>query len=56
MKGLFQCPPWAKSFWAFSPYLKHFVKVQLHIHNFLDGYMTLSVGSLNDGDAMTGSR
>ena len=23
MKGLFQCPPWAKSFWAFSPYLNH---------------------------------
>ena len=23
MKGLFQCPPWARSFWAFSPYLNH---------------------------------
>ena len=20
---LFQCPPWARSFWAFSPYLNH---------------------------------
>ena len=23
MKGLFQCPPWARVFWAFSPYLNH---------------------------------
>ena len=23
MKGLFQCPPWARSFWAFSPNLNH---------------------------------
>ena len=23
MEGLFQCPPWAMSFWAFSPYLNH---------------------------------
>ena len=23
MKGLFQCPPWARSFWAFSPFLNH---------------------------------
>ena len=23
MKGLFQCPPWVRSFWAFSPYLNH---------------------------------
>ena len=23
MKGLFQCPPWARGFWAFSPYLNH---------------------------------
>ena len=26
MKGLFQCPPWARSFWAFSPYLNHMRK------------------------------
>ena len=26
MKGLFQCPPWARSFWAFSPYLSHMRK------------------------------
>ena len=35
---------------------KHFVKVQLHIHNFLDGYMAQSVCSLDDTDAMAGSR
>ncbi len=23
MRGLFQCPPRARSFWAFSPYLNH---------------------------------
>ena len=26
MKGLFQCPPWARSFWAFSPFLNHMRK------------------------------
>ena len=26
MKGLFQCPPWARSFWAFSPFLNHMLK------------------------------
>ena len=26
MKGLFQCPPWARSYWAFSPYLNHMRK------------------------------
>ena len=26
MKGLFQCPPRARSFWAFSPFLNHMRK------------------------------
>ena len=40
MKGLFQCPPWARgfcpfraccfwSFWAFSPYLNHMRKFSI---------------------------
>ena len=29
---LFQCPPWARSFWAFSPYLNH----MRNFSNFLD--------------------
>ena len=32
MKGLFQCPPWAKSFWAFSPFLNHLQKNQKEIN------------------------
>ena len=35
MKGLFQCPPWARSFWAFSPYLNHmrkFSSLQTAVH------------------------
>ena len=41
MKGLFQCPPWARSFcpfraccfwsfWAFSPFLNHMRKFSLY--------------------------
>ena len=26
--------PWAKSFWAFSPYLNHFAKLQLQLISF----------------------
>ena len=35
MKGLFQCPPWARSFWAFSPYLNHMRKFSIEHRFFL---------------------
>ena len=34
MKGLFQCPPWARSFWAFSPFLNRMLNLsQLIVEN-----------------------
>ena len=36
MKGLFQCPPWARSFWAFSPYLNHMLKFSIY---YVKGYV-----------------
>ena len=32
---LFQCPPWARSFWAFSPYLNHMRKFSTEHRYFL---------------------
>ena len=31
---LFQCPPWARSFWAFSPYLNHMRNFSIFIYTY----------------------
>ena len=41
---------------VYEPSYKQNPRLILHFHNLLDRNITLSVGSLNDGDTMTGSR
>ena len=50
MKGLFQCPPWARSFWAFSPYLNHMQKFSFLPLKTAAGNSERSSDGCKDGD------